>query len=232
MSAVEASSPRSEPLQARSTLTRDKLLDAAIQCLVDVGFAGTTVTLVCEVAGLSRGAQIHHFRSKADLLIAATGRLATIRFREIREDAARLMARQEDHSIEERVRLAVDLIASTFSGPHFDAAMELWQASRTSPKLKEKLLAAERKQMREVDVLCQALLPAEVRSLAGYRTNITTIAYLLRGLALTRLLKNDPVETERVLALCCRELLSESAAPAGEHEGPRDSGLTSAAPVD
>lgn len=46
--------------QERSTETRERLLDATVQSLIDLGYAKTTTTVVCERAGLSRGAQVHH----------------------------------------------------------------------------------------------------------------------------------------------------------------------------
>lgn len=42
--------------EERSQETRARLLDATIESLIDVGYAGTTTTAVCERAGLSRGA--------------------------------------------------------------------------------------------------------------------------------------------------------------------------------
>ncbi|MGA8126368.1 MAG: helix-turn-helix domain-containing protein, partial [Mycobacterium sp.] len=50
----------------RSAAMRTRLLDATIECLVSYGYAGTTTPRVAERAGVTRGAQIHHFRSKED----------------------------------------------------------------------------------------------------------------------------------------------------------------------
>ena len=50
--------------EERSAATRAKLLDATIDCLIELGYAGTTTTLIAERAGVSRGAQLHHFPSK------------------------------------------------------------------------------------------------------------------------------------------------------------------------
>ncbi len=55
---------------------RTRLLDATIECLVTYGYAGTTTPRVAERAGVTRGAQIHHFRSKEDLVVAAIEHLA------------------------------------------------------------------------------------------------------------------------------------------------------------
>src|SRR3954468_10651590 len=55
----------------RSEHTRELLLDATIECLVELGYAHTTVHEICLRAGLSRGAQQHHFTTKAELMANA-----------------------------------------------------------------------------------------------------------------------------------------------------------------
>jgi tetracycline repressor-like protein len=59
--------------QDRSRATQRRLLDATVDCLVEVGWAGTTTTLVSERAGVSRGAQLHHYPTK-DALVLGAGR--------------------------------------------------------------------------------------------------------------------------------------------------------------
>ncbi|MEN5364163.1 TetR/AcrR family transcriptional regulator [Brevundimonas intermedia] len=44
------------------------LLDAAVQCLFDHGYAATTTMLVAKTAGVSRGAMLHQFPTKHDLM--------------------------------------------------------------------------------------------------------------------------------------------------------------------
>ena len=71
--------------QQRSAATQDKLLDATIECIVELGYAKTSTTLVCERAGVSRGAQVHHFPTKAALVAAAIERLFSRRHEEFRQ---------------------------------------------------------------------------------------------------------------------------------------------------
>ena len=56
--------------EERSAETRGRLIEATIDCLNRVGYAGTTTLLVNEVSGVTRGGMLHHFPSKVDLLIA------------------------------------------------------------------------------------------------------------------------------------------------------------------
>lgn len=58
-----------------SKSVRDRLIDAAEQCLMAKGIRATTVSEVAETAGVSRGWLYRHFPDKSDLLGAAIVRL-------------------------------------------------------------------------------------------------------------------------------------------------------------
>src|SRR3954454_1040137 len=74
----------------RSAATREALLDAAIECLIDEGYASTTTSAVALRAGLSRGAHLHHFQTRTALGGAAVEQLARPWMGELREAAAQL----------------------------------------------------------------------------------------------------------------------------------------------
>lgn len=59
----------------RTAQTQRVLLEAAIDCLFRLGYGATTTHVVAEAAGASRGAMLHHFPTKAELM-AATVRYA------------------------------------------------------------------------------------------------------------------------------------------------------------
>ena len=54
----------------RTATTRSRLIAACIECLIKVGHAATTTTLVLKTARVSRGAMLHHFPSRSKLLLA------------------------------------------------------------------------------------------------------------------------------------------------------------------
>jgi AcrR family transcriptional regulator len=137
----------------RREQTRNALLDATISCLVDVGFSGTTTTEVTRRAGVSLGALLHHFPSKADLLAAAVGHVLNRRQAEFREAMANL-----DDGVD-RIDAAIDLLWSAFSGPTFTAWLELWVASRTDPELSREVLAVEERFHRGSDELFAEFFP-------------------------------------------------------------------------
>ena len=69
MSEISRLTQRTRRTQAeRSAATRKVLLDAAVNCLFENGYGATTTLMVAEAAGVSRGAMLHQFPSKADLM--------------------------------------------------------------------------------------------------------------------------------------------------------------------
>ena len=116
-------------VQERSVSTRAALLDAALESLVELGYSATTTLETARRAGVSRGAQQHHFRSRNELLAAAVERLLERRIAEFQTAFAAM-----DPDVEP-VDAAIDLLWAMFQGPAFIAWLELWVAARTDPAL-------------------------------------------------------------------------------------------------
>src|SRR3954447_16097606 len=70
------------------------ILDAAVACLVEDGYAGASTLAVQARAGVSRGRLLHPFPARAELLVAAAGHLSETLLEEVRARAAELMADQ------------------------------------------------------------------------------------------------------------------------------------------
>src|SRR5882762_5427360 len=121
--------------EERSAATKGRLLDATLECLAELGYARTTTTEIAERGGVSRGAQLHHFPTKAELVTEAVGHLFDRRDQEFREAFARLPADAD------RPRAAVDLLWSMVAGPTFHAWLELVVAARTDVQLKPQVTA-------------------------------------------------------------------------------------------
>ncbi|GFG76418.1 TetR/AcrR family transcriptional regulator [Mycobacterium botniense] len=121
----------------RSAATRARLLDATIECLVTYGYAKTTTPRVAELAGLTRGAQIHHFRSKEDLVVAAIEHLAQQRAQAAIRELSRAQASADP------VAMVLDFLWDAHQGPMFVASMELWVAARTNPVLARQIERVE-----------------------------------------------------------------------------------------
>src|SRR5437868_6497623 len=106
-----ARAPRTQ--QQRRDETRRALLDAAVESLIDVGFARTTTLEVQRRANVSRGALLHHFPSKAELLVAAVDHLAGMRAHELKLLAGQL---PNEHDGRARTNAVLELLWQCFSG--------------------------------------------------------------------------------------------------------------------
>lgn len=178
------------PQEERSRATRLRLLEAAVSCLVEFGYAGTSTTLVSERAGVSRGAQLHHFPSKAALLAAAVEHLATVRGEEL---VARVAAVPPGDR-----RQVLRTLADHFTSPVFDAALELWVAARTDPELKAAVAPLERRIGRQAHRITVAALGAD-ESVPGTRELVQATLDLIRGLGLADALSDDARRRNRIL---------------------------------
>jgi AcrR family transcriptional regulator len=189
-----------EPQQERSRATQQRLLEATVECLVEFGWSGASTTVIAERAGVSRGAQLHHYPTRAALVLAAVEHLAERRAAEIRTEAAALAGDPE-----RRVDRVIDMLAAAFTSPLFVAALEVWVAARTDPDLREKLVPLEARVGREMHRLAVDLLGAD-ETRPGVREAVQATLDLMRGLGVANLLSDDSHRREQLLAGWKRQL--------------------------
>ncbi|GAA4460857.1 TetR family transcriptional regulator [Phytohabitans houttuyneae] len=187
------------PQQERSRATQARLLEATVDCLVERGWSGTTTTVVASMAGVSRGAQLHHYPTKASLVMAAVEHLAERRAEEIRNEAASLPPGPQ------RLDGVVDMLAAAFTGPLYVAALEVWIAARTDAELRAALVPLEARVGREMHRLTVELLGADERT-PGVREAVQATLDLLRGLGVANLLSDDTARRAALLAAWKRQL--------------------------
>jgi AcrR family transcriptional regulator len=132
--------------EERSAETRRRLMEAAVACLYERGYAGTTTIEIAARAGVSRGAQLHHFPTKDELVVSALEYLFDLRTHESRSLAAEI----PPGSPEQRLRWLIDLNWRFFKGPTFYAWLELVVASRTDEKLREPVRSASERLIERV----------------------------------------------------------------------------------
>ncbi|MFS0886971.1 TetR/AcrR family transcriptional regulator [Aeromicrobium sp. 179-A 4D2 NHS] len=171
--------------------TRERLLDATVECLVTYGHAHTTTQRIQDAAGVSRGALLHHFGSKSEVLVAAIHHIAQIRFDSISSTLSELDDGPD--SLREMVRA----IREAMTGPPFQAALELWAASRTDEQLRAALLPAERRlgeALREMFHLHAGIADPQDETVA-----FESLMALVRGLELTRNMRSTSDVADRVV---------------------------------
>jgi len=119
------------PQPARRAAMRERLLDATVECLVEVGWARTTLPEVVARADVARGAQVHHFPTKAALMAAVGEHLLQRHRREFTEAFEAL--RPEERTLE----AAIGGLWTILCSPTWTAVIELGMASRTDPSIAE-----------------------------------------------------------------------------------------------
>ena len=173
-------------VSARGAKTRERLLDATIACLTEIGYSRTSMQEVCTKGGLSRGAQLHHFPTKAKLMSSALDHLARKRVQALTAAVALLPKNQRG------VDAIIDLICDGFSGDLADASMELWLASRTDPELRMSLQPVDQKLAQDLYDMFLDILESTVDE-TRFREMFWLTLNLARGLAIDRLLEGSPV---------------------------------------
>ncbi|MGE5185307.1 MAG: TetR/AcrR family transcriptional regulator [Acidobacteriota bacterium] len=183
MPEAQARAPRTQ--QQRRDETRRALLDAAVESLIEVGFARTTTLEVQRRADVSRGALLHHFPSKAELLVAAVDHLAEMRARELKQLAIQLPEGRA------RTDAVLDLLWQCFSGEMFQVAMELRTAARTDPELRPVLVAAERSLRDRILAQARTLFGKDVADHPGIERAFDLTLQFMIGAAMTGVLHKD-----------------------------------------
>ena len=176
--------------QERSAATQGRLLDATIDCLVDLGYAGASTTAICARAGVSRGAQLHHYPTKAELVAAAIERLFAERHREFRET----LPAQPD------LPRALAALWKIYTGKTFYAWAELLVASRTDRELRAHLRRVDDAFFAQAKVTCRALLGARAADEGQIAGLARLVLSMLDGLALNHTLGGRDASSRAALA--------------------------------
>lgn len=163
--------------EERRRETRESVLQAAMTVLIESGYEKFTTTRVADAAGVSRGAQENYFRTKNELIVAAT-RYTLARA----ADEARALAARKARSSDPIAAFLANSKSFCFS-PTYLALMEMVTVSRRNPALAKVNMPVVR-EFRDVldtiwiDALCEAGYERE-----GVEAFVKMTHYLLRGMA-------------------------------------------------
>ena len=194
------------PQQDRSRVTRQRLLEASVESLAEVGYAATTVSVVAARAGVSRGAAQHHFPTRADLFAAAVEYMTEVRLAEIRAQASRLPNGAG------RTEAIVAMLADVYTGPLFKAALHLWVAASTEEPLRQQIVRLEAHVGRQAHRALLEVLDVSERT-PGVRETVQGVLDLARGLGLADLLTDDSTRRRGIVRQWSRILDQALRAP-------------------
>lgn len=192
--ATEEATPAAAGWQAqKSASTRNLIIEAAIKCFVELGYARTTTAVIAEKAGLSRGAMLHHFPSKMDIVRASVDHLHAKRLRAFRKAMTKGPA-DGDH-----VRMGVEGYWSHVKHPLFVAFFELAVAARTDKELAAILRPAQESFEREWYQTSLGLFPEWQRKGEKFELGFDLSRYVLEGMAISSLTHKETEGDKRVL---------------------------------
>jgi len=179
----------------RSEQTRARLVEAAIKVMVERGYAGFRVAEVASTAGVSRGGQLHHFPTKDSLVMAALEHVYTAVLVKTRERANTPL---DAHAvIPAIIRDAMDF----FFTDYFFIALDIMMAGGKDNRLLAAVahISADQRIPAEqawTDRLCAIGLEEQAA-----RDILWLVWSVVRGLAIRRIIGDDPQREGRVIAL-------------------------------
>ncbi|WP_420752145.1 TetR/AcrR family transcriptional regulator [Rhodococcus sp. O3] len=173
-----------EPKQDRSRATRQRLLEATIDCLAELGWGATTVGVVAERAGVSRGATQHHFPTREELITAALEFMFDSRMDLVRRESIDLPYGPA------RTEAVVARLVEQYTGSLFRAALQVWTAAAADPELRARIVPLEEHFGRVAHRVALEELDADGSDPVVHRMVQATLD-LARGLGLADVLTDD-----------------------------------------
>jgi len=183
----------------RSHATQARILEATLECLAELGYAGTTTIVVAERAVVSRGAQLHHFPTRASLISAAVQHL----FAQLTDRYERAFTRVPAGA--ERIGAAVDLLWEIFQDARLTAVLELYVAARTDEELHRELVPITERHHEKVLRLARGYFPDTALDDDAFAALLDVVLDALQGLAVRRLVTSDP-KTLRITVELVKEI--------------------------
>jgi AcrR family transcriptional regulator len=181
--------------EERREETQGAVLDATVECLADLGYSGTSTTRIAHRAGVSRGALLHYYSSKIELLTRAVEHIFQRRTEEFRKAFAALPAEAD------RRAAAVDLLWQMFSSSTFYAWLELVVAARSDRKLQREVSRITTQFADDVLATYRELFPETTAPGVPFDLIPPFTFAFLQGLALDRIAIEDDQRVNELLAL-------------------------------
>lgn len=125
--------------QRKSAQTRIAILEAAIDCLEKYGYARTTTQLIAETAGISRGAMLHHYATKQELIAVV---IDYAFYKRMEGFLARVQALTDDQRVREHA--GIELYWQSVLTRESLATLQLSVAARTDEELRDIFLPKHR----------------------------------------------------------------------------------------
>jgi AcrR family transcriptional regulator len=179
----------------RSEETRTRILKAAANLIRKRGYARFRTAEVAKEAGLSRGAQLHHFPTKDSLVVATL---------EYVFEQARMLSRRRASAVNkprDLIEAVIEDAREFFFSEHFMIAIDIVLSTSTDQSVRKQILDISRKARRPVETAWTEALAAN--GVPGQLASdlVALTLSLVRGMALRTLWDNDPKWFDELFAL-------------------------------
>jgi AcrR family transcriptional regulator len=179
----------------RSEETRTRILKAAASLIRQRGYARFRTAEVAEQAGLSRGAQLHHFPTKDSLVVATL---------EFVFEQAQAVSRKRASSVDrprDLIEAVIEDAREFFFSEHFMVAIDIVLSTSTDKSVRKQILDISRKARRPVETAWTEALAASGVSGPLASDIVALTLSLVRGMALRTLWDNDPKWFDELFSL-------------------------------
>lgn len=184
------------PNPERSAATRLKLVEATVQCLYELGYHQTSTVIVTKRARVSRGAMLHHFPSKADLMMGTAEYI-----RQHRREAHRIHIERFKTAREKFLQL-IDVLWEEFQTPTGIARIEMMLGSRNDPELGERFAVLNAEiERRHKDLVWEMAQRLQIRNRKKIDAFVQLYAAAVRGLAIDALRPHSLPDIRGAIAL-------------------------------
>ncbi len=190
----------------KSAMTRRAILEAAVNCFVEEGYAKTTTAMIAADAGVSRGAMMHHFPSRSAVMEAVVGHLHARRLEEYRDLMANIDTPDQQLTRAD-IRRSVQAAWEYVNLPSFVAYQELLAAARTDPELGELIGEVERDFEQQFLRTVKAVFP-HWKKVKALQAAHDLVQFVMNGMAVSYRFSNRKKRAERVIDLVTDQLAS------------------------
>jgi AcrR family transcriptional regulator len=179
----------------RSTETRERLLNATVGALIELGYANLTTPDICKRAGISQGALFKHFPTKADLIAVAIEGL----YQQILESYRQRIDLLPDG--EDRINNGLQALWQAYQDPKMIASLDLHTAARTDPQLQAVLQPLIAQHRENIMNLARELYP-QFSSQNGFVLLVDMVVMVMMGFLVENLITGrSSIHEERMAFL-------------------------------
>ena len=204
----------------KSAMTRDRILEAVIDCFIEEGYSNLTTAKVATSAGVSRGAMLHHFPSKTELIRATVEHLHDKLLEDFSKRVHKIPRRL---SGAERRKAGLEAYWQHLSSDLFISYHELCVAGRTDPELRDILDDSLAEFEEHVQESNRELFSEWNDRGERYLLAMDVTKFLMEGMALSQMTTNRKQRVRRMidyLADRLKEIFEEGAGSAiSRHTG-------------